>query len=122
MFIKYLRDILPLNRILMSSAIGVASFIIVTVGGMSSDFVTGATVLSRALYAFACTATVTFCLMMCCEEYAVFTTKRELDHFIDDATLADTDNFNRDVYLGIDADTADDDFQPVNFDDALTKA
>ena len=62
---------------------------------------------------------MTFCLMMCCEEYAVFTTKRELEHFIDDATFADTDSFNRDVYLGIDADTADDDFQPVNFDDAL---
>ena len=122
MFIKYLRDILPLNRILMSSAIGVASFIIVTVGGMSSDFVTGATVLSRALYAFACTATVTFCLMMCCEEYAVFTTKRELEHFIDDATLADTDNFNRDEYLGIVDEPGTDDFQPINFDNALPNA
>ena len=122
MFFDYLRDILPFNRILVSSAIGAASFIIVTAGGLSSDFVSGATVLSRAIYAFACTAAVTFCLLMCCEEYAIFTTKRKLEHFIDDAPLEEADNFNRNEYLGID-DTqepaTDDSFQPVNFDDAL---
>lgn len=123
MFFDYLRDILPLNRILCSGAIGALSFIIVTAGGLSSDFVSGATVVARACYAFACTAMVTFCIMMCCEEFAIFTTKRELEHFIDAATLADTDNFNRDSYLGIDEEPAtDNSFQPMTFDDALPNA
>lgn len=124
MFFDYLRDMVPFNRILVSVAIGALSFIIVTAGGLSSDFVSGATVLSRALYAFACTAMVTFCLMMCCEEYAIFTTKRELENFIDDAPIEDTDNFNRDEYLGIDdtEEPATDDFQPMNFDNALPNA
>ncbi len=120
MFLNFLNDILPLNRILVSGAIGLASFLIVLIGGLSSDFVTGATVASRSLYAFACTGLVTFCIMMCCEEYAIFTTKRELEHFIDDAPLADTENFNRKEYLGAeDTEDTSDDFRPMDFENAL---
>ena len=37
---------------------------------------------------------------MSCEEYAIFKTKRELEHFVDDAQIAQTDeNFNRAEYL-----------------------
>lgn len=37
---------------------------------------------------------------MSCEEYAIFKTKRELEHFVDDAQIAPTDeDFNRAEYL-----------------------
>ena len=38
--------------------------------------------------------------MMCCEEYAIFKTKRELENFIDSAQIAETgEEFNRKEYL-----------------------
>ena len=62
---------------------------------------------------------------MSCEEYAIFTTKRELEHFIDDAQIAETDeNFNRKEYLHeeeepevvvVEPTTEDNGFQPMNF-------
>lgn len=76
------------------------SLIIVLISGLTSDFVRGATVASRTFSAFSFTSLVSFIFLMSCEEYAIFKTKRELEHFVDDAPFEDTDeDFNRAEYL-----------------------
>ena len=68
---------------------------------------------------------LSFIVLMTCEEFAIFKTKRELESFISDATIAATDEaFNRDEYFlevepAIDNAPENDShlvsFQPVNF-------
>lgn len=95
------------------------SLFIVLISGLTSDFVRGATIASRTFSAFCFTAAVTFILMMSCEEYAIFKTKRELENFIDDAACEDAENFNRAEYFPKKEDDTpaaeDDTFRPMNF-------
>ena len=98
-FYNYLEGIMPLKRILISLAVGMVSLGIVLYSGLTSDFVRTETVASRAFSAFSFTGLVTFIIMMSCEEYAIFKTKRELEHFIDDAPFAETnEDFNLEQY------------------------
>ena len=122
-FYNYLESIMPIRRILISVAVGMVPFFIVLISGLTSDFVRGATVASRTFSAFSFTSLTCFILMMSCEEYAIFKTKRELENFIDDAPLAVTnENFNRAEYLHVDVQpavapepVADNSFHPMNF-------
>lgn len=99
-FYHYLESVLPLKRILISLAIGLVSLLIVLYAGLKSDFVSGATVAARTFSAFSFTTLLSFILMMSCEEYAIFKTKRELENFIDEAPEDVTEeNFNRAQYL-----------------------
>jgi len=94
------------------------SLFIVLISGLTSDFVSGATVASRTFSAFSFTSLATFIFLMSCEEYAIYKTKRELEDFIDEAPFADTDeNFNRAEYLHEEEESPpeNDDFQPMNF-------
>ena len=110
---------MPLKRVLISLAVGMVSLFIVLISGLTSEFVRGATIASRTFSAFCFTAAVTFILMMSCEEYAIFKTKRELENFIDDAAYEDAENFNRAEYFPKKEDDTpaaeDDTFQPMNF-------
>ena len=118
-FYGYLESIMPLKRVLISLAVGMVSLFIVLISGLTSEFVRGATIASRTFSAFCFTAAVTFILMMSCEEYAIFKTKRELEHFIDDAAYEDAENFNRAEYFPKKEDDTpaeeDDTFRPMNF-------
>ena len=118
-FYNYLESIMPLKRVLISLAVGMVSLFIVLISGLTSEFVRGATIASRTFSAFCFTAAVTFILMMSCEEYAIFKTKRELEHFIDDAAYEDAENFNRAEYFPKKEDDTpaeeDDTFRPMNF-------
>lgn len=118
-FYNYLESIMPLKRVLISLAVGMVSLFIVLISGLTSDFVRGSTIASRTFSAFCFTAAVTFILMMSCEEYAIFKTKRELEHFIDDAAYEDAENFNRAEYFPKKEDDTpaeeDDTFRPMNF-------
>lgn len=115
---------MPLKRILISLAVGMVSLFIVLISGLTSDFVTSGTVASRTFSAFSFTSLVCFIFMMCCEEYAIFKTKRELEHFIDDAEIAETDeDFDRAEYLHENEDSEEeiaqeepDAFRPMDFD------
>ena len=103
---------------MISLAIGMISLFIVLISGLTSDFVRGATVASRSFSAFSFTALSSFIFLMSCEEYAIFKTKRELEQFVDDAPLVETDeNFNRAEYLHEEEESPpeNDDFQPMNF-------
>ena len=94
-FYKYLEEIMPVKRLLISLAVGMVSLGIVLYSGLTSDFVRTETVASRAFSAFSFTGLATFILMMSCEEYAIFKTKRELENFIDAAPEAETnEEFN----------------------------
>lgn len=114
---------MPLKRILISLAVGMVSLFIVLISGLTSDFVRSETVASRAFSAFSFTSLVTFIFLMCCEEYAIFKTKRELELFIDDAQVAETDeNFDRKEYLHeeeepapVEVEMPDNSFRPMNF-------
>ncbi len=80
--------------------IGMVSLFIVLISGLTSDFVPSEAVASRTFSAFSFTSLVCFIFMMSCEEYAIFKTKRELESFIEDATLKETsEKFNRAEYL-----------------------
>lgn len=118
-FYGYLESIMPLKRVLISLAVGMVSLFIVLISGLTSEFVRGATIASRTFSAFCFTAAVTFILMMSCEEYAIFKTKRELENFIDDAAYEDAENFNRAEYFPKKEDDTpaeeDDTFRPMNF-------
>lgn len=97
---NYLEDIMPIKRVLISLAIGMVSLFIVLASGLTSDFVREETVASRTFSAFCFTGLASFIFMMCCEEYAIFKTKRELENFIDSAQIAETgEEFNRKEYL-----------------------
>ena len=121
---SYLEDIMPVKRVLISLAIGMVSLFIVLVSGLTSGFVREETVASRTFSAFCFTGLTSFIVMMSCEEYAIYKTKRELEQFIDDAQIAQTDEeFNRDEYFPKDepveeepvATDAEDAFRPLDF-------
>ncbi len=122
-FYGYLESVMPLKRILISLAVGMVSLFIVLISGLTSDFVRSETVASRAFSAFSFTSLVTFIFLMCCEEYAIFKTKRELEHFVDDAQVAETDeNFDRKEYLHeeeepapVEVEMPDNSFRPMDF-------
>ena len=106
---------MPIKRIIISLAVGMVSLLIVLISGLTSDFVSGATVASRTFSAFCFTSLVSFIFLMSCEEYAIFKTKRELEHFVDDAPVEETgENFNRKEYLH-EQEEPDDTFRPMNF-------
>ena len=97
---SYMEDIMPVKRVLISLSIGMISLFIVLVSGLTSGFVRWETVASRTFSAFCFTGLASFIIMMSCEEYAIFKTKRELEHFIDDAQIAETgEDFNIDEYF-----------------------
>lgn len=113
---------MPIKRIIISVAVGMVSLFIVLISGLTSDFVRGATVASRTFSAFSFTSLVTFIFLMSCEEYAIFKTKREIENFIDDAPVAETnENFNRAEYLHENEPVAepelvvDNSFRPMDF-------
>lgn len=99
-FYGWLETVIPLKRILISLAVGTISLFIVLISGLTSDFVRGETVASRTFSAFCFTSLASFIFLMSCEEYAIFKTKRELEDFVDNATVAETgEDFDRKEYL-----------------------
>lgn len=96
----YLADIMPIKRVLFSLAVGMVSLFIVLISGLTSDFVSSETIASRTFSAFSFTTLACFIILMSGEEYAIFRVDKELEHFVDDAPLADTaEEFNREEYL-----------------------
>ncbi len=120
-FYNYLEGIMPIKRILISLAVGVVPLFIVLFSGLTSDFVRAETVASRTFSAFCFTALVSFIFLMSCEEYAIFKTKRELEHFVNDAQISQTDeDFDRAEYLGLnEQDTADDEYSVDDEEDTF---
>ena len=122
-FYGYLESVMPIKRILISLAVGMVSFFIVLISGLTSDFVREETVASRTFSAFCFTSLASFIFMMSCEEYAIFKTKRELESLIDDAQVTETDeNFNRKEYLHeyeepqpVTVEIPDNNFRPMDF-------
>ena len=116
-FYSYLESVMPLKRILISLAVGLLALLIVLYAGLKSDFVSAATVVDRTFSAFSFTTLACFIFLMCCEEYAIFKTKRELENFIDEAPLQETqENFNRAEYLHeYEKVSPDNSFRPMNF-------
>ena len=121
---------MPIKQMLISVAVGMVSLFIVLISGLTSDFVRSETVASRTFSAFCFTSLVTFIIFMCCEEYAIYKTKKELEHFVDDAPVEETDeDFDREEYLREDDEPADnyddgyvygdepEDFRPMEFED-----
>jgi hypothetical protein len=90
---------MPLKRIIISLTVGMIPLFIVLFAGLNNRFVDGATVASRTFDAFLLTSLICFIFLMSCEEYAIFKTKKELEHFVDDASVEDAENFNREEYL-----------------------
>lgn len=86
-FYSWLESLMPVKRILISLSVAMVPFIIVIISGLTSAFVDGATVAYRSFRAFWFTALLCFIVLMSCEEYAIFKTKKELEHFVDDAKL-----------------------------------
>ena len=105
---------MPVKRIVISLAIGMVSLFIVLISGLTSDFVRGGTVASRSFSAFSFTTLVTFILMMSCEEYAIYKTKRELENFVDAAPMEQVEG-NRLQVADNDEAAGEDTFQPMNF-------
>ena len=132
-FYDYLALRMPIKQMLVSIAVGMVALFIVLISGLSSVFVRSETVASRTFSAFCFTTLVTFIICMCCEEYGVYKTKKELEHFVDNAAETETDeDFDRDEYFRDDDDEkpSDDfgegyevygdepeDFQPMEFED-----
>ena len=99
-FYDYLALRMPIKQMLVSVAIGMVSLFIVLISGLSSVFVRSETVASRTFSAFCFTSLVTFIFCMSCEEYGIYKTKKELEHFVDDAPVVETDeDFDREEYL-----------------------
>ncbi|MBR3747332.1 MAG: hypothetical protein IKN27_10285 [Selenomonadaceae bacterium] len=131
-FYDYLARYMPIKRMLISLAVGMVSFFIVLISGLTSEFVRSETVASRTFSAFCFTSLVTFIIFMTCEEYGIYKTKKELENFVDFAEESETDeDFDRNEYLGIEEEkqleeTADEynvygdepeDFRPMEFED-----
>ena len=105
---SYMEDIMPVKRVMISLAIGIIALFIVWYSGSSSGFVREETLLSRTFSAFCFTGLASFILMMSGEEYAIYRTNRELEHFIDDAQIAETgEDFNIDEYFPKDEEPAE---------------
>lgn len=99
---EYLARYMPIKKMLISLAVGMVSFFIVLISGLTSEFVRSGTVASRTFSAFCFTSLWSFVFIMAGEEYAIFKSKRELENFIDSAQIEENDeDFNRDEYLGI---------------------
>lgn len=104
---SYMEDIMPVKRVMISLAIGMIALFIVWYSGSSSGFVREETLVSRTFSAFCFAGLASFILMMGGEEYAIYQTKRELEHFIDDAQIAETgEEFNIDEYFPKDEEPA----------------
>ena len=105
---SYMEDIMPVKRVMISLAIGMVALFIVWYSGSSSGFVREETLVSRTFSAFCFTGLASFILMMGGEEYAIYRTRRELEHFIDDAQIAETgEEFNIDEYFPKDEEPAE---------------
>ena len=126
----YLEEIMPVKRVLISLAVGMISLFIVLISGLTNDFVRSETIASRAFSAFSYSTLLTFILIMGGEEYAIFRTDKELEKFVDDAPLEETDeDFDKEEYLHEDDEEIseeiknepvieieqDDNFHPMNF-------
>ena len=130
-FYDYLALRMPIKKMLISLAVGMVSLFIVLISGLTSDFVRSETVASRTFSAFCFTSLVTFIIFMCCEEYGIYKTKKELENFVDLAEENETDeDFDKDEYFrDEDEEPADDyddgyvygdepeDFRPMDFED-----
>ena len=131
-FYDYLALRMPIKQMLVSVAVGMVALFIVLISGLTSIFVRSETVASRTFSAFCFTTLVTFIIFMCCEEYGVYTTKKELEHFVDSAPETETDeDFDRDEYFREDDDEPaeefdedynvygdePEDFRPMEFED-----
>lgn len=81
---------MPVQRIIISMAVGMVPMIIVLITGLNNRFISGAEVASRTFSAFCFTGLVCFILMMSCEEYALYKSKKELEQFVDEAGLEET--------------------------------
>ena len=81
---------MPVKHILIALTVGFLCGLMVLIGGLNSQYVPLETLIGRVFYAGATVGLLSFCALMCCEEYALFKTKRELENFIDEATLAVT--------------------------------
>ena len=104
---SYMEDIMPVKRVMISLAVGIVALFIVWYSGTSSGFVREETLMSRTFSAFCFAGLASFILMMGGEEYAIYKTKSELEHFIDDAQIAETDeDFNIDEYFPKDEEPA----------------
>lgn len=96
----YLSVIMPIKRVLIAMAVGLASLFIVTISGLTSEVVRSEILVSRAFSAFAFASLASFILIMCAEEFALFKANREYERFIDDAQIEIlADDFNIDDYL-----------------------
>lgn len=105
---SYMEDIMPVKRVMISLAVGIIALLIVWYSGTSSGFVREETLMSRTFSAFCFAGLASFILMMGGEEYAIYQTKRELEHFIDDAQIAETgEDFNLDEYFPKDEEPAE---------------
>lgn len=103
-----MEDIMPVKRVMISLAVGIVALFIVWYSGTSSGFVREETLMSRTFSAFCFAGLASFILMMGGEEYAIYKTKSELEHFIDDAQIAETDeDFNIDEYFPKDEEVAE---------------
>ena len=121
-FYSFLDSVIPVKRICISLVVGATALLIVMISGINSDFVTSATVADRSFSAFSFMTLLTFIFLMSCEEYAIFKTKRELEHFVDDAQVVETaENFNRKEYLHEEEEQpaievmTDNNFRPMDF-------
>ena len=84
---KYLEEKVPVERILISLAVGAAGFGIVLYSGLTSEYVSAAKVASRAISALGFCVLLTFIVQMSLEEYALYKIKRYLTKFIEDARI-----------------------------------
>lgn len=127
-FYDYLALRMPIKKMLISLAVGMVSLFIVLISGLTSDFVRSETVASRTFSAFCFTSLVTFIIFMCCEEYGIYKTKKELENFVDLAEENETDeDFDKDEYFrdedeepetdGYDYGDEPEDFRPMDFED-----
>ena len=112
-FYSYLESVMPIKRIIISLAVGIVTLFIVLISGLSSGYVRGEVIASRTFSAFCFSGLLSFILMMSCEEYAIFKTKRELENFVDNAPMEDAEYFNRAEYFQEPA--QEDAFRPLNF-------
>lgn len=112
-FYDYLALKIPIKQMLVSVAVGMVALFIVLISGLTSVFVRSETVASRTFSAFCFTSLVTFIICMCCEEYGIYKTTKELEHFVDSAPESETDeDFDREEYL-----RDKDDEKPVDVDE-----
>lgn len=104
---SYMEDIMPVKRVLISLTVGIISLMTVCFSGLTSGFVRQETLFARSFSAFCFSALATFILLMSCEEYAIYKTKRELQLFIDQAQIVETpEDFNKEEYFPKDEELA----------------